>query len=124
MARVLVVDDDDTVRALIAGALEDAGHAVAESGGGTDALEKIRREAFQLVVLDRSMPGFSGLDVLAVLKGFPGRGSFKVIMCTGAGLFAQVAEALEAGADDYVVKDPAGLRALPEKAARLLAKPA
>ena len=71
MKKILVVDDDPTTRHLIAHQLRRAGFAVSEAGDGEQALERARREPFDLVLLDVWMPGLDGLEVLARLRDAP-----------------------------------------------------
>ena len=68
MGKILVVDDDRTTRHLIALQLRGAGHSVAQAGDGKKALERARREPFDLVVLDVWMPGMDGLELLEKLR--------------------------------------------------------
>ena len=117
MARVLVVDDDPLVRELLVAVVSDGGHAVTAVPNGTDALDKLAVEAFEVVVMDRSMPRLSGLEVLVAIRKDPALKGLKVIMCTGAGMVADVDDALSAGADDYVVK-PLDIPRLLEKVAK------
>lgn len=123
MARILVVDDDPLVRELLQTVLGDAGHEVAAVTNGEDALKRLRESAYAVVVLDRSMPRLSGLEVVAAMRKDPALKSVKVLMCTGAGMLADAEDALKAGADDYTVK-PLELPRLLEKVARLAAKAA
>ena len=60
MKKILVVDDDRTTRRLLALQLRGAGYTVAEASDGRRALERVRREAFDLVLLDVWMPGMDG----------------------------------------------------------------
>lgn len=117
MARVLVVDDDPHVRELLTAVISEGGHAVKAVPNGTDALEKLAVEAFEVVVMDRSMPRLSGIEVLVAIRKDPALKGVKVIMCTGAGMVADVDDALSAGADDYVVK-PLDIPRLLEKVAK------
>jgi CheY-like chemotaxis protein/anti-sigma regulatory factor (Ser/Thr protein kinase) len=68
VGKILVVDDDRTTRHLIALQLRGAGHSVAQAGDGKKALERARREPFDLVVLDVWMPGMDGLELLEKLR--------------------------------------------------------
>ncbi len=117
MAHILVVDDDPLVRELLMTVLGDAGHTTSAAGNGQDALARLREEAFALVILDRSMPRLSGLEVLVAIRKDPALKGLKVVMCTGAGMVADADDALRAGADDYVVK-PLDIARLLEKVAR------
>lgn len=73
MKKILVVDDDPTTRHLVAHQLRRAGFGVSEAGDGEKALERVRRDAFDLVLLDVWMPGLDGLEVLARLRDAPSR---------------------------------------------------
>lgn len=123
MARILVVDDDPLVRELLQTVLGDAGHEVSAVTNGEDALARLRESSYAVVVLDRSMPRLSGLEVVGAMRKDPALKGVKVLMCTGAGMLADAEDALKAGADDYTVK-PLELPRLLEKVARLAAKAA
>ncbi|HEY0833431.1 MAG TPA: response regulator [Azospirillum sp.] len=69
MARILVVDDMPAVTALLRVALEDNGHTVVEAGGGGACLDLVRREAFDVVVVDMMMPGIDGIETVKRLRG-------------------------------------------------------
>ncbi|MDX6771024.1 MAG: response regulator [Elusimicrobiota bacterium] len=120
MARILVVDDDLLVRELLTTVLGDAGHSVAQAETGEAALAALRKERFDLLFLDRGLPGLSGLEVLVMIRKEPAWKRMKVLMCTGAGMLADAQDAMAAGADDYVVK-PLEVARLLEKTARHLA---
>lgn len=119
MAKILVVDDEESIRDLVKLVLEREGHSVEGAGGGSEALERLRRARFDLVILDRAMPLMSGIEVLGEVRRDPALRGLKVLMCTAAGLMSDVDEALSAGADDYAVK-PLDMRELVRKVARRL----
>jgi CheY-like chemotaxis protein/anti-sigma regulatory factor (Ser/Thr protein kinase) len=73
VAKILVVDDDRTTRHLLALQLRGAGYTVTQAGNGKQALERVRRQAFDLVLLDVWMPGMDGLELLARLRDQPSR---------------------------------------------------
>ena len=73
MPKILVVDDDRTTRHLLALQLRGAGYSVTQAGNGKQALERVRRQAFDLVLLDVWMPGMDGLELLARLRDEPSR---------------------------------------------------
>ncbi|MDG4820871.1 response regulator transcription factor [Asanoa sp. WMMD1127] len=100
--RVLVVDDDQTVSDVICRYLDHAGYAVAHVGDGAAALEAVRREAPQLVVLDVMLPTISGLQVCRELRSTPD--GVPIIMLTARGDEADRVLGLELGADDYLTK--------------------
>ena len=104
MANILVVDDDAVIRDLLKDILSMQGHASVMAESGQEALEKIRKTQFDLVILDRNMPLMSGIQVLNNLRSNPATARLKVIMCTAAELVSEVDEAFEAGAIDYLLK--------------------
>ncbi len=101
MARVLVVDDDVTVREVVVSYLRAAGHAVVEVADGADALREMRSDPADLVVLDLMMPGIDGLEVCRRLRA---SGDVPIIMLTALGAEVDRVVGLESGADDYVTK--------------------
>lgn len=80
MSRLLVVDDDENLRQVLATLLEAAGHSVAAASDGAEALKRLEGEKFDLMVLDVWMPRMTGLEVLARIKALPAPP--KVIMLT------------------------------------------
>ena len=98
---VLVVDDEPTVREVVATYLRRDGHVVTEAGDGTAAIELVQRERFDLVVLDMMLPGVNGLDILRRIRQM---GDMPVIMLTARAEESDRVAGLELGADDYVVK--------------------
>lgn len=101
--RVLVIDDDDDIRFLVARRLERAGHVVSEAPDGTSGLALIEAEVPDLVVLDWMMPGLTGIDVLARIRSVdPSRP--RVLMLTARTQESDVALAREAGADAFLAK--------------------
>jgi DNA-binding response OmpR family regulator len=101
MAHVLVVDDDPTVREVVASYLRDAGYDVTEAADGHDALDLATRVQPQLVILDLMLPGLDGLEVCRRLRA---ASDVPVIMLTALGDEADRVLGLELGADDYVTK--------------------
>jgi len=119
MARILVVDDDDSVRELIKDLLVMNGHAVDTAADGLQALAAARQAAYDLVVLDRTMPKADGIMTLAALRADAKLKTVKVLMCTSASVNKEIEEAFQAGADDYILK-PINIPALLAKVAKLL----
>jgi DNA-binding response OmpR family regulator len=102
MTRVLVVDDDVTVREVVVTYLRAAGHEVDETPDGEGALALLRDNPADLVVLDLMLPGIDGLEVCERLRA---RGDdLPVIMLTALGSETDRVVGLERGADDYVTK--------------------
>jgi DNA-binding response OmpR family regulator len=105
MTSILVVEDDAGIRTALMRGLEDLGHAVASVGGGLAALEAVVKSRPDVVLLDLGLPDIDGLQVLAMLRGVS---DVPVIVITAQDDGGMVVAALDAGADDYVVK-PFGL---------------
>jgi DNA-binding response OmpR family regulator len=101
MARVLVVDDDLTVREVVVSYLRAGGHEVAEAGNGQEGLAAHAKRRADLVVLDVMMPGLDGLEVCRRLRL---SGDVPVILLTALGAEQDRVVGLETGADDYVTK--------------------
>lgn len=99
--RVLVVDDEDTVREVVARYLERDGYRVAVASDGDAALDAIERQPPDLIVLDLMLPGVEGLEVLRRVRR---TSDVPVIVLTARAEEADRVVGLELGADDYVVK--------------------
>ena len=102
---VLVVDDDEAIRTVVRWQLGDDGFRVVEAEDGASALRRLRDDGPALVVLDLSMPGLGGLDVLRQLRaGRTGRSDTPVIVLSGRSGESDRITGLDLGADDYLVK--------------------
>jgi DNA-binding response OmpR family regulator len=104
MAKILIAEDDGTVRSLIRMTLDSGQTEILEVDDGTAALELARRELPELIFLDWSMPGSSGLEVCRALRADPQTAQIKVVMLTARSESSDRAAGLEAGADDYITK--------------------
>jgi len=101
MQRVLVVDDEPHIRAVLRGYLEADGYTVAEASDGETALSMLRADPPDLVLLDVMLPGIDGLEVLRQLRGFS---DAYVILVTARAEEVDKLVGLGVGADDYVTK--------------------
>ncbi len=102
--RVLVVEDERDIAALVAYHLTREGYRVRTAGGGEEALEALRNERADLVVLDLMLPGFSGHEVLAEIRRREEWKDLAVVVLTARREEADRIKGLELGADDYVTK--------------------
>lgn len=99
---ILFVDDDAELRSIVREQLLASGYEVTEATDGLEAVDILNEKKFRLVLLDITMPGKSGLDVLKFIKAnYPG---CRVIMLTGVAGLAVAIESLKLGADDYITK--------------------
>jgi len=101
VASVLVIEDDQRIREVLAKALTESGHAVRTEGRGTDALGAVIDWKPDVVVLDLGLPDIDGSDVLRMLRSVS---AVPVIVATARDDEAEVIRVLDAGADDYVIK--------------------
>jgi EAL domain-containing protein (putative c-di-GMP-specific phosphodiesterase class I)/DNA-binding response OmpR family regulator len=101
---ILVVDDDDAVRGVIALGLRRAGFEVIEASSGEAALEAVRTESVCLVVLDVGMPGISGIEVVDTLRSSSETATLPVLLMTGSADERSAIDGLGAGADDFLAK--------------------
>ncbi len=100
--RVLVVDDDPEMRALIVEVLSDKGYEAVEAPNGAQALIRLRSESFAAIILDKNMPGLSGLDLLPGLRTICPETA--VILITAFGDVPTYMDAIEKGAFAYIFK--------------------
>jgi cellulose synthase/poly-beta-1,6-N-acetylglucosamine synthase-like glycosyltransferase/DNA-binding response OmpR family regulator len=114
IGQVLVVEDDDLTRRMIALTLERAGYDVTAVPDGLQALQSLREATPDLVLSDVNMPGLDGLGLLKELRADPALRNVPVVMLTAYGSTDDIVGAMNLGADDYLVK--------PFKAAELLAR--
>lgn len=104
MAKILIADDEGSVRSLIRMTLDNGQTEILEVDNGTCAVEVSRRELPQLLFLDWSMPGLSGIEVCRALRADPVTMSIKVVMLTARSEDRDRLAGLNAGADDYITK--------------------
>ena len=102
--RILVVDDETEIVALVAYHLAKTGYRVSTASSGQDALELARRERPSLIVLDLMLPGMSGFDVLEQLRLDESTRDIAVIMLTARREEPDRIRGLSLGADDYLTK--------------------
>jgi len=106
MDKALVVDDSKAIRLILARTLRELGYEVLEAANGREALELMEQQktAIRLVLVDWNMPEVNGLDLLKRLRANPEFGWPVVVMVTTETELEQMTEALEAGANEYVMK--------------------
>jgi len=112
--RVLVVDDSRTLRKFLIRELNQAGITrIDEAKNGLEAVELLKLQSFDLMLLDMEMPELDGLDVLKIIKADSALSYLPIIVISGAEDFAKTVECIQIGAEDYLPKpfDPVLLKA-------------
>lgn len=103
MAEILFLEDEVTIREVIAEYMNVAGHKVTECGSGDEAVERLKEKSFDLAVLDIKVPGMNGLKVLEYIRTEL-RSDMGVIMLTAYEDINTQVEAFNFFADDYITK--------------------
>ena len=111
--KILVVEDHPTTRLKLSLGLQQQGHAVAEVGNGVQALERLRSDSFDLILLDIVMPEMDGYQVLKEMKQDVTLRDMPVIVISASDELENIVHGIELGADDYLPKscDPILLKA-------------
>ena len=104
MKTCLVVDDSKVIRKVARHMLETMSFHVEEAGDGREALDRCARGMPDVILLDWNMPVMSGMDFLRALKDAGLQRKPKVVFCTTENGMAYIRAAIEAGADEYVMK--------------------
>ena len=103
-ARILVVEDEADIAALVAYQLTREGYRVETVSDGAAALDALRRERPDLLLLDRMLPGLSGDDVMSAIRSDPATAQLPVLVLTARREQQDRIAGLELGADDYLTK--------------------
>jgi sigma-B regulation protein RsbU (phosphoserine phosphatase) len=117
-ATLLIIDDDDVVRASLAAYLEDSGFHVLQAANGSQGLDVFKAEAPDLVICDLRMPQVDGLELIRRINAL--EVETPVIVVSGAGVMSDAVEALRLGAADYLIKPLADLAVLEHSVRRAL----
>jgi DNA-binding response OmpR family regulator len=117
--RILVVEDEPSIRALIRLHLSVANFDVDETGDGTEALDLARSEKFDLILLDVMLPGLDGLTLCRALRTQGANAGTPILILSARDTEADKVLGLESGADDYLTK-PFGIREMLARVAALL----
>jgi two-component system response regulator AtoC len=100
--QILLADDERSIAVTLGDSLKDAGHSVELVDNGNTALDRLRRERYDLLITDIRMPGKDGIELLKAAKGLGA--DIEVIVITGHGTIPTAVEAIRHGAYDYVLK--------------------
>lgn len=121
MRRILLIEDNEMNRDMLSRRLARQGFEVETAVDGRQGLDAARISAFDLILMDLSLPGIDGWTVARRLKGDPGTASTPVIALTAHAMSGDRERAIKAGADDYDTK-PVDLPRLLDKIEALLAR--
>jgi len=113
-SNILLVDDDDFTRSLVRKSLFKAGHNVIDRGCGLEALQAVKEQSVDLLLLDVQMPKMSGFEVCAKLREIKKYCRLPIVMLTSLDDLDSVTEAFEVGATDFITK-PINMRLLNER---------
>jgi len=103
--RALMVDDSRVIRAIVGRAMQELGFETEEAGDGQGALDKLRQGPSPCVMLiDWNMPNLNGLELVRAVRANPEWSEVRMIMITSENEIDRVQTALEAGADEYIMK--------------------
>ncbi|WP_416885477.1 response regulator transcription factor [Marinospirillum sp.] len=120
--KVLVVDDEPNILLSLEFLMQQAGFDVATAEDGETALSQISQQTPDLILLDISLPGISGFEVLEKLRRQPAYQRLPIVMLTAHGREVEREKGLALGADDYITK-PFSTQLLVEKVKQLLGDP-
>ncbi|RKY41566.1 MAG: two-component system response regulator [Candidatus Makaraimicrobium thalassicum] len=102
--QILIIEDSPTVRSMVKEMVEEERYEVVPADSGEEGLKKAIEEEPDLILLDISLPGIDGFDVLHRLRREPGTKSIPVIMLTSKGESGHIFRAMELKANDYIIK--------------------
>jgi two-component system chemotaxis response regulator CheY len=106
MGKALVIDDSRTIRMILSNTLAELGYQVSQASNGKEALSAVEREddGFALFLVDWNMPEMNGLEFVKCLRANPRYSTVPLMMVTTETELSQMTTALEAGANEYVMK--------------------
>jgi phosphate regulon transcriptional regulator PhoB len=102
--KILIVDDEPDIVDLVSYNLKKDGFRVTTASDGEQALHKVRKDKFDLVVLDLMLPGIQGVELCRIIRNDPNTADTPIIMLTAKGEEVDRVIGLESGADDYMTK--------------------
>jgi DNA-binding NtrC family response regulator len=101
-ARILVVDDDENIRKVVIAILEDEGYTVESVGTAKEAIEKTKRKFYNIALIDIRLPDMEGIELLTKIRDTTPR--MRKVIVTGYPTLQNAVEAVNKGADAYIVK--------------------
>jgi two-component system alkaline phosphatase synthesis response regulator PhoP len=102
--KLLLIDDEKDILQLLEYNLTKNGFAVDSALSGEEAIEKVRTNSYDLILLDLMLPGIDGLEICRMIKKDEDKSRIPIVMLTARGEEADIVAGLELGADDYITK--------------------
>ena len=121
MSDILIVDDESYIVTSLSFVMENAGFTVDSASDGEEALEKVKANAPDLIILDVMMPKLDGFGVCKAIRENPEWNSVRIVMLTAKGRDSEREKGLALGADDYLTK-PFSTRDILKRAQEILAE--
>lgn len=104
MKRILLAEDEEVLRMLVADTLEDEDYRIDEAADGGEAMELFRNHSYDLVILDYMMPIFTGLEVIEQIRNTETEGHTKILMLSAKNQSYEQEQILQTGADYFMAK--------------------
>jgi DNA-binding response OmpR family regulator len=104
MKRILLAEDEDVLRMLVADTLEDEDYMIDEAADGGEAMELFQNQSYDLVILDYMMPIFTGLEVIKQIRNTETDGHTKILMLSAKNQSYEQEQILQTGADYFMAK--------------------
>jgi two-component system chemotaxis response regulator CheY len=103
--RALIVDDSKAMRSIVGRIVKQIGFETIEAANGREGLEQLKAHGdVELILIDWNMPEMNGIEFLQAVRAQPGSSAFKMLMVTTASDLAHINTAIEAGANEYLMK--------------------
>ncbi|WP_053365373.1 response regulator [Bacillus sp. FJAT-27245] len=104
MKRILLAEDEEILRMLIMDTLEDSGFEIDEAADGQEALDLIKQNTYDLIILDYMMPVYTGLELIGMIRGKARSEGTKIVMLSAKSQQYEQEKVLNAGADYFISK--------------------
>ena len=104
MKRILLAEDEEVLRMLVADTLEDEDYMIDEAADGGEAMELFQNQSYDLVILDYMMPIFTGLEVIEQIRNTETEGHTKILMLSAKNQSYEQEQILQTGADYFMAK--------------------
>jgi len=104
MAKILLAEDEEVLRMLVADTLEEEGYHLDEACDGEEAYKLIQQHEYDLIILDYMMPVYTGIELIQMIKAHPKQAKAKIIMLSAKSQSSDQQNVMRAGADEFISK--------------------